>query len=123
MISLNKYRAIKKKRNSMPLRKLHTEIDDRGRPKLKTDYFSGPKGIDMTPSLPVEQKGPVLPYNNPESKPVLNELDAVMPSQESTRSNDDHQKDRKNLLKPLDLVQVELLEQILEELKKFNGHV
>ena len=102
---------------SVPMQKLHMEMDDRGRPKIKVDNKYTPKPMRMTDMTPA------MPYNNPKPQEVLSELNAVMPAQDSTRSDNDHQKERINLLKPMEIRQVEILEQILEELKKINGHV
>ena len=64
MININKYRAIKKKREmnksaSVPMQKLHMEMDDRGRPKIKVDNKYTPKPMRMTDMTPA------MPYNNP----------------------------------------------------------
>ena len=105
-----------KKSVSVPLQKLHMELDERGRPKIKVDDKYTPKPEQKT------DMSLILPYNNTAPKSVLQEIKAPIQPMEANRSELDHQKTRNDLLKPIEILQLEVLQQMLEELKKLNGN-
>ena len=106
-----------KKQNSIQkevqkiMEKLYVDYDERGRPKLKVDSNYKAPEIRQITEKPI-------PYNNPQTENVLQAI--RLPGPDQSDSELDHQRRQPNLLKPMEFLQVELLKQILIELKEIK---
>jgi hypothetical protein len=108
MITPNKFKALQKK---LDMQKLHSTAS--GRLKIDTNY--------QAPEIRQTDMRPAIPYNEVEQKEVLSSIKVPTLPVDSTKNEADFQDTRANLLKPIELLQIDLLKQILAELKKLNA--